>query len=392
MRTNLLPAILIAGPPHSGKSVLAFLLTQKLREMGISHYLLRAAPDGEGNWFHIGKSHQVRSLRQKHKGDYSTEFVGLVRTIVEKRHLPLLVDIGGRPQGDQFSILRACTHSILLYRTEEDRVTWESYLSGMDLLPIAELRSELYGTDTISEIHPILQGVITRLDRQDAQMGSSFGALLDRTAGICHYTETELEKIHARQAPYPVLFERQLAEKIDVLREGKRLVWKPEDLAKLPGLVQANSPRAIYGPGPVWLAGMLAGHLSTAPMSIFDARFGWLELPEVYFSEDANVKVQINDWLEQDAQCVSIRLPEVEIEPDKICLPPIKGKNGLVLSGVLPRWFFAALARAFMKDRAWIGIDEPAKERVVVISSNYPSKNIGDAIPRSQALFFSTLE
>ncbi len=46
MRTNLFPATLLAGPPNCGKSVLAFLLTQHLREMGIQHLLLRAVPDG----------------------------------------------------------------------------------------------------------------------------------------------------------------------------------------------------------------------------------------------------------------------------------------------------------------------------------------------------------
>jgi thymidylate kinase len=44
--TNLLPAILIAAPHHSGKSVLAYLLSQHLRDAHVPHILLRAAPDG----------------------------------------------------------------------------------------------------------------------------------------------------------------------------------------------------------------------------------------------------------------------------------------------------------------------------------------------------------
>ena len=43
-------AILIGGPPHSGKSVLTYSLTQTLRQQGIDHYVLRACPDGEGDW------------------------------------------------------------------------------------------------------------------------------------------------------------------------------------------------------------------------------------------------------------------------------------------------------------------------------------------------------
>ena len=104
------------------------------------------------------------------------------------------------------------------------------------------------------------------------------------------------------------------------------------------------------------------------------------------------MNVQVNNWIKQNAQCLSIELPQVEIKPDEICLPPIKGKNGLVLSGALPRWFFAALVRAFMNERAWLGIDEPAKDRVVIIYSNHPSKTVGETIHRPQELLFSSLE
>ena len=96
--------------------------------------------------------------------------------------------------------------------------------------------------------------------------------------------------------------------------------------------------------------------------------------------------------MNKNAQCLSIELPKVEIEPDKICLQPIKGKNGLVLSGALPRWFFAALVRVFMNDRAWIGIDEPAKDRVIIIYSNHPSISLGETIPRPATLLFPSLE
>src|SRR5436305_1318113 len=46
---NLLPAILVGGPPHAGKSVLFYRLTQALRARGLDHHAIRACPDGEGN-------------------------------------------------------------------------------------------------------------------------------------------------------------------------------------------------------------------------------------------------------------------------------------------------------------------------------------------------------
>ncbi len=47
---ELFPAIAIGGPPHSGKSVLAYSLSKALRARQVAHYVLRAFPDGEGDW------------------------------------------------------------------------------------------------------------------------------------------------------------------------------------------------------------------------------------------------------------------------------------------------------------------------------------------------------
>src|ERR1700730_1119067 len=56
---NDLPAVLIGGPPNAGKSVLTYNLTRELRrrrrdgyhDRGIPHYVFRANPDIEGDWF-----------------------------------------------------------------------------------------------------------------------------------------------------------------------------------------------------------------------------------------------------------------------------------------------------------------------------------------------------
>ena len=165
MNTNLFPAILLAGPPNCGKSVLAFLLTHRLREMGIAHYLLRAVPDGEGDWFLDGQPEVVQTLRAIHKVGFSSEFIIHMHAAIENRPLPLLVDIGGRPQGEQFGLINACTHSILLYRTEEDRLKWRDYLEKANLLPIAELRSTLDEAESIEARQPHLRGRINGLER-----------------------------------------------------------------------------------------------------------------------------------------------------------------------------------------------------------------------------------
>ena len=59
---ELFPAVLIGGPPNSGKSVLTYNLTQALRERGIQHYVVRAAPDGEGDWVSEADRSLVRTI------------------------------------------------------------------------------------------------------------------------------------------------------------------------------------------------------------------------------------------------------------------------------------------------------------------------------------------
>lgn len=384
MPTNLFPAIVIAGPPHAGKSVLAFLLTQRLREIGVSHYLLRAAPDGEGDWFYLGQPGLVRTLRLRHKTPYTPPFITHMQTVIEKRLVPLLVDVGGRPEGEEFGILKACTHSILIYRTQDEQAAWQKMLADLDLLPMAELRSDLAGDDRLEQTRPVLRGVIGGLERDESKRtaGEVFGAVLDRVAGVCHYEAAFLEQVHRRHAPLPFLSERQLAGQLGATRQGEMPFWEPRQLSQVCASVPRGSPFALYGRGPVWLAAALAVHALPALYSIFDARYGWVTVPEVRFGRRVNVHVQVTPCENVDADWVEVSLPGGVIEAEKIRAAPLAGERGIILSGKLPRWLFAALARQLAAQRAWIGIDEPRAGRVVVVHSHTPNVAQGETVSR----------
>ena len=106
------PAVLIGGPPHSGKSVLVYSLTRALRDRAVAHYVLRACPDGEGDWSNEAEQQHVRFLR--YKGEFTPEFVEQMAAFLQRRHLPLLVDVGGKPTTDQEALFSYCTHAVLL--------------------------------------------------------------------------------------------------------------------------------------------------------------------------------------------------------------------------------------------------------------------------------------
>jgi CRISPR-associated protein Csx3 len=376
---NLFPAILLAGPPNCGKSVLAYLLTQHLRTMEIPHYLLRAAPDGEGDWFLQGRSDVVRTLRLNNKRPYSSAFVAHMRGVIQNRWLPLLVDVGGKPQGEQNGILRACTHAILLTRTAEEAAAWKQNLAEMGLTLLADLRSTLERPGALTQVDPCLQGDISGLARHNPAPDMTFGALLDRVAGLCRYDAQHLEQIHLRQAPFTPLVERLLMKQLDPARAAFTPHWQPADLKALQSLVTPGQPAAIYGRGPTWLAAMRAAHALPAEAMIFDARYGWLPIPELAASDTPTLPITHRvvdgvDWWE-------CSLPLGVVEPNEISMALPPGQHGVILSGRLPRWVYAAWVRAIAAERPWVAVYDASRQAAVVVHSHSPALAVGEERP-----------
>ncbi len=183
---NLLPAVLVGGPPHAGKSVLFYSLTKTLHERGIAHHAIRACPDGEGNWFQeIYEAIGINEIRHICFTDkqWTDTFVNGICSDLERRHLPFLVDMGGRPQDEQRRIFLNCTHSILLLKPEDAESTdlWRILIAESGLSQLAVLRSELDGTPALDSESPIIQGTITGLHRGSLASGRLFSALVERT-------------------------------------------------------------------------------------------------------------------------------------------------------------------------------------------------------------------
>ncbi len=366
---NLLPAILLAGPPHSGKSVLAHLLTQHLRQSDVQHILLRAAPDGEGAWFQEVKAELRFVLRRK--GQFTAQLAGQMAQAVQARALPMLVDIGGKPQGRQFEIIDACTHAVHLYRAEEDRRAWRAWIEERNLIPIAELRSHLAGPDAVEATDGVLRGVIGGLDRLQPDPGPVFHLLAERVQGICSYDYETLARQHLRFAPPEAVIveEVHLAQRLGVAQRGQAPWWEPEDLARLGPALPTGQPIALYGSGPVWLTAAIAALNAPAPVWIFDARhYGWMApAPVVLDSEQANVQFTLEALPAADHTRLVFRLlPEHHVlTPQAVHVPPMERRQGIVMDGNMPKWLWTALARALQPRHAWLAAYEPRGDRMI---------------------------
>ncbi len=366
---NFFPAILIAGPPHAGKSVLAYHFSIHLKKTKTPFILLRTTPDGEGDWFLEAEQGVGVALRQK--GPFTSRLVDRAEQAIRHRQLPMLVDVGGKPQGEQFRILHACTHVILLYRTQAERQQWQTWLEKTSLIPIARLQSRLHGQDEIWSQEGVIEGVISGLDRHQPRLGKTFHLVAARLAGIFDYPPQHILARHLSAAPpdaEPVIID-SLARSIGVTQDHRGYWWHPQQIPQALDWLPADGPIALYGRGPVWLYAAIAAASLPYDFYLFDARhFGWMRPPRVKMDaacEHPDLTFQVEE--EEQSLRLKIRARTRFLAPHPIPLPPLPPTSTLILDGKAPAWLYAALARALAPRYEQLRVYDPRTKQPVLI-------------------------
>ncbi len=380
---NLLPAILFGGPPHSGKSVLFYSLAKALRERAIPHYAIRACPDGEGNWSHELDQDKIRLIRVK--GAWTSDFVKRICLDIERRHLPLLVDIGGRPTEGQMCLFHNCTHSLLLLRTdqEDNAEYWRRLVKANGLLPLAELYSAQSGVSSLDSDGPIIKGTLVRLERGSMVHGPLFDALVERmTLLFTSYSPEELEKTKLDMAPV------ELVVNLDIYLQTwapqtKR--WEREMIPRLLAEFPKHTPLAVYGPGPNWIYGALAAFAGQQPFYQFDPRIGWVAPPPLQLSANTTSEIQVELYTYEQVTMLSLRILNDHldyVQADHLPFPPVPIEHGLILDGRFPHWLLTAVVRLYNEAGvAWISCRQIQLEGAVVVMSRVAGIVPGDLVP-----------
>ena len=387
---NLLPAILIGGPPHAGKSVLFHSLVQALRARGIAFHAIRACPDGEGNWSQEIDQDMIRTIRVK--GEWTDTFVQRICRDLEQRLLPMLVDMGGRPQIAQYCILQQCTHSLLLLRTDEPESTmaWSRLVETQGLLPLARIFSAREGDAPPIEETPVINGTLIGLERGSSASGPVFEALVNRIATLfSSYSSKDLEKTLFDLAPTELAID--LALSLHMLApQAKR--W---ELSMIPALLEsipAATPLSVYGSGPQWLYAALAAHADQAPFYQFDPRLGgqntgWVAPPALHIGPPSTPEITVRiDGVEQ-VRVLRINIVTKHLdylEADALQFPPVAPGAGLILHGSMPTWLVTALVRLYQRvGMAWIACyNPPLNSAFVVYSQPERTDHVqGDILP-----------
>ncbi len=373
------PAILIGGPPHSGKSTLTYRLRQALLRHGIIHYALRASPDGEGNWYNEAPHSVVAELRARAKDRWSEDLATYLSRDVANRHLPLLVDAGSVPSPETAMIAAQCTHAILLAADPTDLAPWRELVETHGLALLADLDSLLAGPSSICDDGAMLRGVIGGLAPEQSSDGICFDALCRRVAQVFAYDADELYRAHLALTDLDLVLHVERA--IYPLPAHAPNGWRPDELPALIDSLPRATPLGIYGIGPVWLYAALAVASHPARCAVFDPRHGWVEPPPLRLAEAPGAERLRWDGVHLHPDHLHIRLsiPRGYLDyrdAPGTPIPPALTDRGVILDGKLPNWLAAAIARAYA-DTPWVALYYPPINGAVVVRSRDPAVPLG---------------
>ncbi len=380
-----LPAILIGGPPHTGKSVLTYSLSQALRKRSIEHYVIRASPDGEGDWSQEIDYDAVRELRVK--GQWKPEFVHMICYALEHRRVPFLVDMGGRPTEWQMSIFHHCTHSLLLLRPDDEISThfWLQLVKDHRLLPLAHIHSVLHGVSTVISQFPVVEGTLSGLNRHTQAHGPLFDLLVERIHTLfASHSAQELRQEYFSKAPGELIDLDILLRRFAPSLER----WEPEMLQRLLAVLPSHTPLAIYGRGTNWLYGALADSAFPEPFYQFDPRLGWVAPPQLTIGSAAQL-VSITLWEDRSVTVLSTRLVDDYLDytaADQMAFPALSTEKGVILTGKMPHWLLTALVHFYntVVGVPWVACYSPQLESAVVVVSHVTTYAPGELVSLPQ--------
>lgn len=165
VRPRLCPAVMLVGPPDSGKSVLSHALFTSILPTTPDIYLQRAHWDGEGNWIleldETATDAEREAYKLANKGSLTDGFFPHhAQAILQLRRQKslVLVDVGGKVQTEKVPLLEACTHYIVISSKPEEIAPWHEFCGDRgNLKCLAVIHSSLEKCEVIHRREPWLE-------------------------------------------------------------------------------------------------------------------------------------------------------------------------------------------------------------------------------------------
>jgi CRISPR-associated protein Csx3 len=206
---------------------------------------------------------------------------------------------------------------------------------------------------------------------------------VERLTSLFAISADDLRRYHLENAPV------ELA--VDIERAARQMGWdphhwRPQDLPAVLDYLPAEEELALYGRGPNWLYAAIAAHCAPAPFFLFDVRLGWVKAPKISRGAppaEGPLAIRQRSFPNAPtaAQLLDVNLPDAYLDindVDQLRLPHCSAE-GIVLSGKLPHWLWAALVRAY--DADWVAVMYPQLQGAVVVESCVQTPPVGAVLP-----------
>lgn len=355
--------IVVCGPPHSGKSVLIANLLERLPSDSLT--ILRACPDGEGNWSNNENQSETSMVRKK--GKLTQSFIDDVcRAIDSQTNQIVLVDVGGIMSKENEQVFKHCDGFVVLSIDKKKKYEWLEFGTNLGLECIACLDSSLKGDDEIYESSPYLQGKIVGLKRGKILENSQ---IVKRIASDILKKSKYVEKVFQEDTEQKVVLEEgEIGLELGYLKEIrteegqilKQVKWREDAIAKIyqavPEIVKKANEVKIYGVKANYalVAICKACIKSGVPnVSTYDVRSNkYIPIKYIETKENINacdgLRFNILEANENIFIDIDITKEKYSFEDyEKCILPKIDENKNLYLSGRLPNWLLASIITSY---------------------------------------------
>ena len=360
--------VVCCGPPHSGKSVFIANLIDKLPTD--AYTIIRACPDGEGNWSNNKNQNETSIVRKK--GKFTESFIeDACKVIDNQTNKIVLVDVGGIMSKENKQVFEHCDSFVVLSSDEKKKKEWLNFGEELGLECLGCLDSSLEGQEEIYSRQPYLQGRIVGLERGEVLENSRvINAIVSDIVQKSRYGEkTKRENtnfigtmIDDTELGFALGYGKEI-----LTEDGtpiKQVKWIEEALPEIYKNIQKKiSPEQV-----VRINGIRANFVLSAickalrkngiqDISTFDARTKQYipikSLPKKRgIKQTEGLVYNIIENRENIFMDIDITKEQYSLEDYERCmLPRIKENKNLYVSGRMPLWLLASISSSYDSNR-----------------------------------------
>ena len=362
--------VVICGPPHSGKSVFIANLIDKLPTD--AYTIIRACPDGEGNWSNNKNQNETSIVRKK--GKFTKSFIEeACKAIDNQTNKIVLVDVGGIMSKENKKVFEHCDSFVVLSSDEKKKKEWLKFGQELGLECLGSLDSSLEGQEEIYSRQPYLQGRIVGLERGEVLKNSQvINAIVSDIVRKSRYGEkSEKENtnfIGTMIDDTELGFDLGYGKEI-LTEDGtsiKQVKWSEKALPE----IYKNIKEKVDTKQPIRINGIRANFVLCAickalkkngaqNISTYDTRTKQYipikSLPKKRgVKQTEGLSYNIIESKENIFMDIDITKEQYSLEDYEQCmLPQIKENKNLYLSGRMPLWLLASISNSYDSNKIY---------------------------------------